>query len=216
MDGLRRPISRLEIWRAARAAMRVQGIGKAEDLRPEDLHIQTTVWVAKEDAGLQVEKTDFDAVRQRTVFRLRASKEPRLLPFDVTTDWTPFANVVVARHSLARGAVLSAADVKVERRRVAARLREAMTQTKDVLGQQVCRSLRSGQVITRNVLRPPVLVTPGKPATLIAVGPHMRISTKVIPLQPGFKGQLIRIRNTLDQRIMKVQVVAAGLLKTNF
>ncbi len=215
-DRVRRRISRQEIWEAIRAAMKEQGVGKADDLRPEALRVQTCVWVTKNDAGLQVKRTDFDPVRQRTVFQLWTSKEPRLLPFEVTTDWAPEANVVVARHDLARGSIVTASDVEVTRRRGAVRLREAMRQPNDAIGQRVRRSLPAGRVLTHHNLRPPVLVTAGRPATLVAVSPHLRITTTVVPLQPGTEGQLIRIRNTMNQHILKAEVVGAGLLRADF
>jgi flagella basal body P-ring formation protein FlgA len=215
-DGVRRRISRQEIWEVIHAAMREQSIREADGLRPEALHVQASIWVTEDDPGLQVKKVDFDPVRQRTVFQLWASKEPRLLPFEVTTDWAPKADVVVARHDLARGAILAAGDVEVTHRLVAARLREAVRCPDDAIGQRVRRSLPAGRVLTHHNLRPPFLVTAGKPATLVAASPHLRITATVVPLQPGIKGQLIRIRNTMTQRIMKAEVVGAGLLRADF
>jgi flagella basal body P-ring formation protein FlgA len=214
--GVRRQISKLEILQAIRAGMKEQGYGDPTDLELEDLHVQTSVWVTRHEAGLLLKRTEFDRVRQRTIFRVWTSKEPRLPPFEVTTNWVPFVEVAIAGHDLARGHVLTMGDVHVARRRVAARLREAIKRPEDVVGQRLCRPLSTGQVVTRNVLRTPVLVAPGKPATLVAVNPHVRISTPVIPLQPGSKGQLIRVRNRANQRIMKAEVVAAGLLQTTF
>ena len=48
---------------------------------------------------------------------------------------------------------------------------------------------RSGQGASRARSKPPVLAKPGKPATLVMLGENVRITTTVVPLQPGIKGQ---------------------------
>lgn len=62
----------------------------------------------------------------------------------------------------------------------------------------------------------PVLAKPGRPATLIMLGQNVRITTTVLPLQPGSKGQSILVRDPATARVMRAEVVDEGLLRTSF
>ena len=64
--------------------------------------------------------------------------------------------------------------------------------------------------------KPPVLAKPGKPATLVMLGQNVRITTTVVPLQPGSKGQRILVRDPATARVMTAEVVDEGLLQTSF
>lgn len=64
--------------------------------------------------------------------------------------------------------------------------------------------------------RPLVLAKPGKPATLIMQGQNVRITTTVVPLQPGIRGQRILVRDLTTARVMSADIVDEGLLMTSF
>jgi len=62
----------------------------------------------------------------------------------------------------------------------------------------------------------PVLARRGRAATLVMLGEDVRITTTVIPLQPGVMGQVIQVRNPATGRQMAAQVVGEALLQTSF
>ncbi len=62
----------------------------------------------------------------------------------------------------------------------------------------------------------PVLAKPGRSATLVMLGKNVRITTTVVPLQPGIKGQCILVRDPATARVMTAEVVDEGLLETSF
>jgi hypothetical protein len=63
---------------------------------------------------------------------------------------------------------------------------------------------------------PAVLVAVGKPARLIFETPTVRMMALVTPLESGVQGQLISVRNQDTQRVLKAQVVGAGLVQVRF
>jgi len=75
---------------------------------------------------------------------------------------------------------------------------------------------RLRQAASRTRPRPLVLAKPGKPSTLVMQGQNVRITTTVVPLQPGYKGQLILVRDAASARVMRAEVVDEGLLQTTF
>jgi hypothetical protein len=63
---------------------------------------------------------------------------------------------------------------------------------------------------------PMVLVEVGKPAKLIFETPTLRMTVLVTPLESGVQGQLVSVRNPDTQRVLKAEVVGAGLMHVRF
>jgi hypothetical protein len=182
-----RPLSRREIFRAIQEDLARRGISGQDELRPEDLNIQSSVPVLNEDMGLKVKRIGFDPIRRETVFELWTSHEPQYLPFEVTTRRDP------------QGLGLTTLPGWNHKNADGESRNPAITQRDN--------SVRS---------KLPVLAKPGKPATLVMLGQNVRITTTVDPLQPGTKGQSILVRDLVTARVMRAEVVDDGLLRTSF
>ncbi|MGO8793107.1 MAG: flagella basal body P-ring formation protein FlgA [Terriglobia bacterium] len=182
-------LSRREIFQAIQNDLAQKGISGRGKLRPEDLRIQVSVPVLQHEMGLQVRKIGFDPIRRETVFELWASREPQYLPFEVTTRRDPQSLGLAS--GLARMTVDAGEGYPAE-------------------------SPAAWQGENRARSKPPVLAKPGRPATLIMLGQNIRITTTVVPLQPGSKGQHILVRDLATARVMTAEVVDEGLLQTSF
>jgi hypothetical protein len=183
------PLSRREIFQAIQDDLARREIPGRGELRPEDLNIQSSVPVLKVDTGLKVKRIGFDPFRRVVVFELWASQEPQFLPFEVTTRRDPRS------WGLTSGSAWGLAEAGGELR---------------------INSHATGQEASRARSKPPVLAKPGAPATLVMQGQNMRITTTVVPLEPGSKGQTIRVRDVVTARVMTAEVVDEGLLRTSF
>ena len=180
-------ISRRAIFQAIQADLERIGIPDRGDLRLEDLRIQTLVPANLVDSsGLKVEKTFFDPQRRQIVFEVRTWQEPRYLPFEVT----------IRRNA----AIIS---------ELAGKLAEAGA------GVQT-ESHEAGGGIGQTHPKLPVLARPGTAATLIMLGENMRITTTVVPLQPGARGQSILVRDLSTARVMAAEVVDENLVQAHF
>jgi hypothetical protein len=184
-----RPLSRWEIFSAIHEELARRGISGREELGPEDLNIQSSVPVLKEDMGLQVKRIGFDPIRRETVFDLWTSHEPQYLPFEVTT-WRDPQGLGLTTHP-----EWNLKDADEESRNGNPEMR---------------------QRVSRVGSKPPVLAKPGRAAILVMLGQNVRITTAVIPLQPGSKGQSILVRDLVTARVMTAEVVDDGLLQTSF
>ena len=181
-----RLLSRREIFQAIQNDFARRATSARGELRPEDLKIQFSVPVLNDDVGLEVKRVGYDAIRRETVFQLWASHEPQYLPFEVTTRRNP--------RSLGLDQLWVGPSVEADTRG----------------GRTV------GQPVSRAASKPPVLAKPGRPATLIMLGQNMRITTTVVPLQPGTKGQRILVRDLTTARVTSAEIVDEGLLQTSF
>lgn len=181
-----RPLSSQEIFQVIQNHLAQLGISGRAKLRPEDLKIQSSVPVLKDDLGLQVTRIGFDPLRRETVFELWTSQEPQYLPFEVTTRRDPRS-----------WGFTPPPEWNLE----------------DAGGEL---SPTMGQGVSRTHSNPLVLAKPGTPATLIMLGENVRITTTVVPLQPGSKSQCILVRDLATARVMSAEVVDDGLLRTSF
>lgn len=184
-----RPLSRREIFQAIQNDLAQMGISGRGELRPMDLKIQSSVPVLKEDMGLQVKRIGFDPIRRETVFELWASHEPKYLPFEVTTRRDPEIWGLTSHLAWNPGKAFAGSRTD-----------------NPAIGKGASLSHSKG----------PVLAKPGRPATLVMLGQNVRITTTVVPLQPGAKGQSILVRESTTARVMTAEVVDENLLRTSF
>jgi hypothetical protein len=182
-----RLVSRQEIFQAIQNDLARLGITGRERLQLDDLLIQSSVPALKPDVGLQVKRIGFDPLRRVTVFELWASQEPQYLPFKVTTRCDP-----------------QSWGFRSEWRQegVESGLWAESSSTFGGAGKSTSKL--------------PVLAKPGRFATLVMLGQNIRITTTVLPLQPGSKGQRILVRDPDTQRVMSAEVVDEGLLQAGF
>jgi len=183
-----RHISRADILQAIQSGLAQRGFAEGEKLQPGDLDIQATPPVLTEDVGLQLMRMGFDPIRRETVFELRASLAPQYLPFEVRIhdDHARFSTRF--RPGARNGATDGAGTNRLT----------------------LNPSANQDPSIHR------VLAKPGRSATLLMLGQNVRITTTVVPLQPGSRGQSILVRDPSTQRVMRAEVVDDGLLETTF
>ncbi len=184
-----RPLWRRAIFQAIQNDLAKKGISEHGGLRPGDLKIQSSLPVFSDEMGLQVKRIGFDTMRREIVFELWASHEPQFLPFKVTTRRDPRSWGLTPPPEWNLG---------------------------DLGGEPRTGSPATGQQVSRAGSKSPVLAKPGRPATLVMLGQNVRITTTVVPLQPGSKGQCILVRDLATARVMTAEVVDEGLLRTSF
>jgi hypothetical protein len=211
-----RYLSRGEILQAIRDDLARKGIRDSAELRPEDLRIQLAVSVSGEDAGLQVKRIGFDPTRRETIFQLWTSKNPHLLPFQVVTKLDPQTLGLVPPPGWKPEDIVRSAD------RPVGQPGGPVGSTRMQITSAVPPGWRTpelGQAVQGSSpakSRPTPLARPGRPATLVMFGHNSRITTTVIPLESGSKGQVIRVRDPANARLLTAEVVAEGLLQTSF
>lgn len=128
----------------------------------------------------------------------------------VSARTSVFEKVLVTAYSLRRNHVLTAADLRVERRDLATLPRAVLEQPKQAIGQVLRRSLDGGQTLSFDFLSPPRLVRRGQRVTLMAMAGGVEVRMGGKALNDGAKGDVIRVRNTSSKRIVQGTVVAAG------
>ena len=129
--------------------------------------------------------------------------------------------VVVASHSLSRGAVLSAADVEMQRDAGASGEKQTFASIDEVVGTETTRAIGAGAVVERESVRSPLLVRRSEVVTVTAVAGGVRVTTNARAKADGSLGDLIPVESLHDRAAYFARVcglrqaeVYAGAVKT--
>ncbi|PZW69702.1 flagella basal body P-ring formation protein FlgA [Pseudomonas sp. URMO17WK12:I1] len=122
--------------------------------------------------------------------------------------------VLVATTVTDRGAPLAAEQFQLQAQDVARLPRGFYQDADEVAGQIAKRRIRTGQVLTPNLVAPALLVTRGQTVTMIARQGDIQASTAGTALEDGQIGQLIRVRNQASDTVIRARVKAKGVVTT--
>lgn len=123
------------------------------------------------------------------------------------------AEVVIVNRPVARGAILTAADLRSERRDLATLSYGYVLHTGQATGQRVTRSLSEGTVLTPNILAAPQWVKRGERVTVLARSGGMEIRMTGEALMDGTEGMVVRVRNLNSARVVEGTVIAQGVIQ---
>jgi len=155
----------------------------------------------------------------------RLSFDPRSGRFDVTLD-VPGSHVVrrgalrftgtaaevvdtaVLTRQVARGDVLRANDVMIERRPKRELSADAISDVGATVGMAARQPIRAGQSLRRGDLTKPELVARNEQVTLIFQAPGISLTVRGTASEPGTEGDVISVMNTHSKR--QVQGVVTG------
>jgi flagella basal body P-ring formation protein FlgA len=109
----------------------------------------------------------------------------------------------VLAQALARGEVVKAADVAIERRPKAEVTGEPITTIEDAVGLAVRQQMRAGQILARGQLMKPELVHRDDNITLIYEVPGILLTTRGKALEAGAMGDTISVTNLETKRTVQ-------------
>jgi flagella basal body P-ring formation protein FlgA len=207
-----RVLTRQEVIQAIKQATGQQGADFSEGLDLQDIHFSTLVYVTQAHPGLKVIRIQSDPLRDETRFRLWTSKEPGTLPFEVSVPGAVKLPILVSRHPLAPGEVVSANDFEVVMKPEGGIISGKRPSATDLAGFETRAPLRAGQAVARTEFGMPVLVRPGVLASLIVQGGDFSIKIVVTPLEQGVLGQEIRVRNRETRAVLEATVIGRDRL----
>jgi len=120
-----------------------------------------------------------------------------------------FGEVLVASRFLPRDTILTAADLRAERRDLTTLPGEFETVPARLLGKQLRRSLPIGALIPPRAVATPLLIKRGERVTVLVRQTGMEISSSGIALSDAALGERLRVRNKASQQMIEGTVIAA-------
>src|SRR5256885_2569435 len=183
-------------------------LGKTEDLR---LNFD------REPRAIQLE-----ANATADLSLARFSYEPSSRRFDVTFElgsgraWrytgtaAETVEAAVPSRALARGELIKASDIAIERRPRAEFTNEPPAPVTEILGRAARRALRAGQALRNADLMKPEFVQRGEMVTLHYEVPGVVITMRGKALEAGAEGGTVDVLNEQTQRTLQGTVTSAG------
>lgn len=124
--------------------------------------------------------------------------------------------VLCATRPLRRGHVLQPEDLAVARQPLSRLKGRGLDSPEASLGLALKRSVRPGQVLTDNMLTPPVLLHRGARVTILATSPLLTVRAPGQVCENGVEGELVRVRNLMSQREIVAKVLDSRTVVVNF
>ncbi len=108
--------------------------------------------------------------------------------------------VLVSTRALEPSTPVTAADVTIESRVSAESARGALASVSELTDMEVARAVKPGEVLTRRVLRPRMMIRRGDLVTLSFVGRGFRVTTLGRALEDAKRGDSVRVLNPTSKR----------------
>lgn len=119
-------------------------------------------------------------------------------------------DTVVLTRPLARGEIVHAADVAVERRPKAERQGDAVTDPAAAIGLSVRQPMQAGQPLRRADLTKPLLVQRGEAIVLVYEAPGITLTARGKAEESGSAGDTVNVLNTQSKRVVQGVVTGPG------
>lgn len=121
-----------------------------------------------------------------------------------------YQQVPVALRDLARGDVISAADIRLDTLNISAIRQEFVASISAAVGKEVKRNISQGEPLKSINLDAPTAIKRGETVTVQALAGDIRVSSSGTAMADGRMGQKIRIRNNQSERVVTAVVIGPG------
>ncbi len=172
---------------------RTHAVG-GDDLRITYLQDDSPAW-SLTDAGcrFELEPMDRDLLGRVPIVARRWQGETLLGSERVSVDVSIRRVVVTANHALQRNQTITAEDVTVESRWMADGRVRSFDSVEPIVGQVAAHSIRGGQAIGADDVRPELLVRRGQQVTVRAISGGLVVKTVARAQEDGGLGELIEV-----------------------
>jgi len=136
----------------------------------------------------------------RLTARVRIATANRVVTHTVAGRAQEMVEVVAARHPIARGTVITADDLTLQKLPRGRMTDQAVTETSQLVGLAARRSIRADRALRSADFEPPLLVKRGERVTLIYRSGNLTLTTIGQALANGAEGDVVDIVNLQSRR----------------
>jgi flagellar basal body P-ring formation protein FlgA len=183
-------------------------LGKTEDLKLSfDRELRAIQLEASASADLSLARFSYEPSSRRfdVTFELGSGRAWRYTGTAAET-----VEAAVPSRALARGELIKASDIAIERRPRAEFANEPPAPVTEILGRAARRALRAGQALRNADLMKPEFVQRGEMVTLHYQVPGVVITMRGKALESGSEGDTVNVLNEQTKRTLQGTVTSAG------
>jgi flagella basal body P-ring formation protein FlgA len=123
--------------------------------------------------------------------------------------------VAISNRTIQKNEPISESDIRWETREITVFTKDAILNSRDIVGHKSGRIIRANSVITGKLMEKKFLVKRGGMATLIAKINHIKATSQVKVMSNGSYGDLVRVINTRSKKIITATVKGRNLLEVD-
>jgi flagella basal body P-ring formation protein FlgA len=177
------------------------------DRAPRAVHLEPAV-----QGELQVVQTRYSSSSQRfeVAFDVSAEASVQQAKFRYTGTAFESTPVAVLTRPMARGDVIRASDIAIERKPRAQVGGDSVGAMQEIAGLAARRPLRAGQPLRANDLMKPEVVRQNETVTITYDMPGLALTVRGKALETGSEGDVINVLNAQSKRTLQATVAGPG------
>jgi flagella basal body P-ring formation protein FlgA len=136
-------------------------------------------------------------------FHINLYKESKLVrsrQVRVCIDY--YDDVLVTSDRIRRHEVIAEGKFRIEKLKVTYLTDKPLKSEDELDGKWARRSIGKGQILTSGMVESIPAITSGQQVAILYRTPGFEISTRGVALEPGYKGESVRVRNTQSKKII--------------
>ena len=134
----------------------------------------------------------------------------------VRVEVEALANMVVALKQLERGAVITDADVAVQKQDIATVSGKFISDTKEIVGKQARMTIRANSPVRSDMVEKMVLIRTGQMVSIVAENEVMKVTVAGRARGTGAEGDIIMVQNLNSLKEIPARVVNASTVQVAF
>jgi flagella basal body P-ring formation protein FlgA len=134
----------------------------------------------------------------------------------VKTKIAVMQDILVSNRALERHDVITEEDVRLEQMNLAELKTDVMTDSGEVIGKRVKRTVAVNSPLRLNFLEVPPLVKRGDMVTIVAESDVLKITTKGFVTESGCKGEMVKVINVNSRKELFAKVRDARTVEVDF
>lgn len=196
--------------RITRALAGQYGLGEAKNIALTFDREFRTLYFEPTEADLQIVRLHYDRRTTRFDVSFEVPGRPRQPSLRFTGSAVETMEVAVLTRALARGDVLTDADVAVDRRPKVDSAADGIASSEQAIGLATRRPLRAGHPLRQAELMKPEIVHRNETVTLMYEVPGIRLTMRGKALDSGAVGDLVNVLNAQSKRTVQGNVIGPG------
>ena len=117
-----------------------------------------------------------------------------------------YRNIICAARDIRRGDIIRASSIAISRMPVSKIRNQVFDRPENLMGMAVKHSVSAGQIITGNMVTPPVLIKRGAKVIILAHAPCITVRVPGRAVEQGAAGDFIRVRNLQSRKEILARV----------
>lgn len=175
------------------------------------------IWVPVGDIDFQVRKLSSTRMLGRVAMEISVlSNGKPARTIRVCGRVEVYKNMPCAARDMRRGEIVKESDIALARMPLSRMSNRLPDSPENIAGMALKHSVRAGQLLTRKIVAPPVVIKRGERVTILAQSPAITIRVPGKAIQPGAAGDFIRVKNLQSRREIVAKVINSRTVKVLF